>query len=170
MLFIDTFWRAPFLALAWVISATGMLETLAGADNTALKIMEDETVVFSSDLDEGKAKLLFPPKKIIKVQRADGSQEYEEGKDFILEQGRVLQLTPGSQIPLMPYFTNAALKGVYNVSDTSQKFIFSPGSSLKHKKYDIRVTYSHAEGDLDRLYAGSTESKLSKTIAKLKQG
>ncbi len=105
---------------------------------------KNETVMF---LDYGETKtLLYPIESVISVTSYDGSKVYEEGKDYVVADGK-LTLPEGSSIPCI----------------TSEKFYHSPGSQLttKHdgKEYlthwgegklmtdwQVNVNYTHAEG------------------------
>jgi len=104
----------------------------------------NETVMF---LDYGDVKtLLYPIESIISVTSYDGSRVYEEGKDYMVEDGKLL-LLEGSSIPCI----------------TSEKFYNSPDSqllSMYEGKYvpthwgegtimtdwQVNVNYTHAEG------------------------
>jgi len=56
------------------------------------KTMTAESLVFCSDLQARSANLIFELTKILKIQRANQSQVFEEGIDFTVN-GRTLKLT-----------------------------------------------------------------------------
>ena len=95
-----------------------------------------ETVMF---LDKGDVKsLLFPIKEIVSVTSYDGKKVYEEGKDFVVEDGK-LKITADSSIKVI----------------TSDKYYNHPGSLIQMngkpmfwgesqvKQWQISVTYTH---------------------------
>ena len=104
----------------------------------------NETVMF---LDYGETKtLLYPIDTVISVTSYDGQTVYEEGKDYVVEDGNLI-LPEGSAIPCI----------------TSEKFYHSPGSQLMTEyegedvythwgegkimtDWQVNVSYTHAEG------------------------
>lgn len=95
-----------------------------------------ETVMF---LDKGDVKsLLFPIKGIVSVTSYDGSIVYEEGKDYVIEDGK-LKITENSSINVI----------------TSAKYYNHPGSIISIggkpifwgesliKPWQVSVTYTH---------------------------
>ena len=103
---------------------------------------KNETVMF---LDKGDVKeLLFPIETVISVTSYDGSIVYEEGKDYVVTDGK-LQVTEGSAIPCI----------------TSERFYNYPGSliTVKHEgkvvplywgegrimtDWQVNVNYTHS--------------------------
>ncbi len=104
----------------------------------------NETVMF---LDKGDVKsLLYPIESIQSVTSYDGKKVYEEGKDYVLVDGKI-QVTENSSIPCI----------------TSKKFYNSPGSIIQvmhdgkqvpmhwgegrlMTDWQVNVNYTHAEG------------------------
>lgn len=95
-----------------------------------------ETVMF---LDKGEVKsLLFPIKSIVSVTSYDGKTTYEEGKDYVIEDGK-LKVTENSSIKVI----------------TSEKYYNHPGSLItmngkpmfwgesQVKAWQVSVTYEH---------------------------
>jgi len=130
-----------------------------------VKVMRDESVVFCKDLQPHAANLLFAPTKIITVQRANRSQVYKEGVDFILK-GRTLTLTKGSRIPVLKYFSEARDDSVYRFKEPDG-FIYSPGGVTKHNDYDIEVTYEYRKGNYADLFRGCARSDALTVCKKL---
>ncbi len=84
---------------------------------------KNETVMF---LDKGDVKeLLFPIDTVISVTSYDGKKVYEEGKDYVIEDGK-LKVTADSSIPCI----------------TSAKFYNSPGSLIQ-VKHEGKTVYMH---------------------------
>ncbi len=87
----------------------------------------NETVMF---LDPGDRKtLLYPIDTILSVTSYDGTTVYEEGKDYIVEDGQ-LKVTADTSIPCI----------------TSQKFYNSPGSIIQIKHDGKTVSLHWGEG------------------------
>ncbi|MBO5512403.1 MAG: SGNH/GDSL hydrolase family protein, partial [Clostridia bacterium] len=95
-----------------------------------------ETVMF---LDKGEVKsLLYPIKSIVSVTSYDGKTTYEEGKDYVIEDGK-LKVTENSSIKVI----------------TSEKYYNHPGSLItmngkpmfwgesQVKAWQVSVTYEH---------------------------
>ena len=95
-----------------------------------------ETVMF---LDKGEVKsLLYPIKSIVSVTSYDGKTTYEEGKDYVIEDGK-LKVTENSSIKVI----------------TSEKYYNHPGSLItmngkpmfwgesQVKQWQVSVTYEH---------------------------
>ncbi|MGB0744920.1 MAG: SGNH/GDSL hydrolase family protein, partial [Opitutales bacterium] len=133
-----------------------------------LKRMEAEPVVFCKDLEARLARLLFEPTKIIRVQRANQSQVYEEGVDFTLE-GRTLRLTKNSRIPMLQYYSQKQIEDLYRFKEP-KGFIYSPGGVIKHNDYDIVVTYEYQNGAYADFFAGCAASDALTALDKLRSG
>lgn len=56
----------------------------------------ESVMMISVDGGPPQAKLLFKPKKILRVADSGLTQTYQKGKDWVLE-GRTLKLLPGSK-------------------------------------------------------------------------
>lgn len=130
--------------------------------------MENESVVFCSDLQPRSAQLLFKPDKIENVSRADGSQTFKEGLDYRIHPDGRMTLTDNSSIPVLTYYGKAIVKGTYGFADAKGRPFYSPGGTLKHKDYDIVVTYSYSEGSLDQMMQGAWHPSLTSALEKLK--
>lgn len=87
----------------------------------------NETVMF---LDKGDAKtLLYPIDTVVEVTSYDGSIIYEEGKDYVVEDGK-LKITENSSIPCI----------------TGEKFYNAPGSILETEYEGKNVPTHWGEG------------------------
>ncbi len=105
-----------------------------------------ESLTMVRDADgRAAAPLLYPPIKILKVTNAACSEEYEEGRDWLLENGELV-LTAGSRIFA---FTGAELYPA--VGEEGKSFampggniLFSEGSFFHQRQ--IAVTYTCKKG------------------------
>lgn len=136
-----------------------------------LRRMEEETVVFCSDLEPFRAaRLLFHPVKILHVENAGGTLLFEENEDYVITSDGTLLLTESSRIPTLQYYSVRGQDDhYYRFNDVNGKAFYSSGGNDKHDLYDIVVTYTYAESSLDALYKGSWESGLTSAIAALKE-
>ena len=95
-----------------------------------------ETVMF---LDKGDVKsLLFPIKEIVSVTSYDGKKVYEEGKDYVVEDGK-LKITADSSIKVITsekYYNHAG-----SIIMMNGKPMFWGESQVK--QWQISVTYTH---------------------------
>ena len=95
-----------------------------------------ETVMF---LDKGEVKsLLFPIKSIISVTSYDGKTTYEEGKDYVIEDGK-LKVTENSSIKVITsdkYYNHAG-----SIIQMNGKPMFWGESQVK--AWQVSVTYEH---------------------------
>ncbi len=104
-----------------------------------------ETVMF---LDKGDVKsLLFPIESIISVTSYDGKTVYEEGKDYVIEDGK-LKVTENSSIKVITsakYYNHAG--SLINTKDPSTgKMVPTFWGESQVKQWQVSVTYTHAEG------------------------
>lgn len=131
------------------------------------KTMYNESVLMISKEDNmPKAKLLFKPKRIISVTNAALTEEYQEGKDWILEKDEIV-LLPNSNAHFM---TEKAL-----FPDSTGRFPRKGGGTVFHSEgtffhdRQLAVTYKHKR----KLWKGPISHPdnlaLSKTAIKLKQ-
>ncbi|MFD0673518.1 SGNH/GDSL hydrolase family protein [Cohnella sp. GCM10027633] len=134
--------------------------------------MYDESLLMTAAEREAVAEacLLFEPITILEVRSARRDSVYEEGQDWVFEDGK-LKLTPDSRIPVM------TLEEMYPLEHEEGKtmpklgggyVLYREGSYLHDRQ--IVVTYTHAQdawqGPKPR-YAGES---LRRTLAKLRQG
>lgn len=129
--------------------------------------MENESVVFCSDLEPRTARLLFSPISVENVRRANQSQTFEEGVDYQIDSSGRMVLTENSRIPVLTYYGKEKDKRVYRFTDNEGRPFYSPGGTVKHKSYDVVVTYTYADGSLEQLMDGNWESKLTTVPEKL---
>ena len=106
--------------------------------------VKNETVMF---LDKGDVRsLLYPIKSVTSVTNYDGTVTYEEGKDYVIEDGKI-KITENSSIPVI---TRA---GYYNFPAHSQINITANyegknvniywGEGKPMTDYQMNVTYTH---------------------------
>ena len=95
-----------------------------------------ETVMF---LDKGEVKsLLYPIKSIVSVTSYDGKKIYEEGKDYVVEDGK-LKITADSSIKVITsdkYYNHAG-----SIIQMNGKPMFWGESQVK--AWQVSVTYEH---------------------------
>ena len=95
-----------------------------------------ETVMF---IDKGDVKsLLYPIKEIVSVTSYDGKTTYEEGKDYVIEDGK-LKVTADSSIKVITsekYYNHAG-----TLIHINGKNIFWGESQVK--QWQVSVTYTH---------------------------
>ena len=95
-----------------------------------------ETVMF---LDKGEVKsLLYPIKSIVSVTSYDGKKVYEEGKDYVVEDGK-LKITADSSIKVITsdkYYNHAG-----SIIQMNGKPMFWGESQVK--QWQVSVTYEH---------------------------
>ncbi len=98
-----------------------------------------ETVMF---IDKGEVKsLLYPIESIVSVTSYDGKTTYEEGKDYVIEDGK-LKITENSSIRVITsakYYNHAG-----SLISMNGKPIFWGESQVK--QWQVSVTYTHTEG------------------------
>jgi lysophospholipase L1-like esterase len=141
-----------------------LMSTVAQAE-----VMQGESVVFCSDLQPRSAHLLFEPIEVQSVCRANGSQTFEEGADYLIDSSGRITLTLHSRIPVLDYYGQKNDSAIYRFSDKSKRPFYSPGGTRKHADYDVVVTYTCAEDSLDQLIKGAWESKLTTALDKLRK-
>lgn len=105
----------------------------------------DESVAFVAD-ENGSvspAGLLYRADEIIRVRSSDFSVEYEQGKDYLLENGRLAR-TPGSGMPLTGYAQMFPSEKSDNCKEGAD------GGFVLHDEHMARrqvlVTYRHSDG------------------------
>ncbi len=126
--------------------------------------VKNETVMF---IDKGDVKsLLYPIESVQSVTSYDGQIVYEEGKDYIIENGQI-KVTENSAIPCI---TSA---NFYNVPDSiliakdpngnPVKTYWGEGDSMA--KWQVNVNYTHAgawDGFTQRNYADTYQDFIKK--------
>lgn len=132
-----------------------------------------ESVVFLQD-GEGKpavGKLLFHPKKVIAVHRANGTKAFEEGKDYAVDvAGGALIRQEGSAIPQL------TAEGLFPPKDAPMSIRHKAGDPSRHVLFDnghwfhdqqVEVTYVR-EGEWTGYVPQFAGKALPKTMARLK--
>ncbi len=125
--------------------------------------VKNETVMFIDTTDVKT--LLYPIDTIVSVTSYDGKKTYENGKDYIVEDGK-LKLVEGTSIPVI-----TAAK-YYNVSDATLKTLYNGsyvntywGEGNTMVKWQVNVNYTHTgtwEGYTQESNLGVYESFLKK--------
>ncbi|MBQ8408721.1 MAG: SGNH/GDSL hydrolase family protein [Clostridia bacterium] len=104
----------------------------------------NETLMF---VGETEAPLLYYPDKVISVRSFDLKTEYVEGKDYVVQDGRIV-LTDNTGIPsfsLEEYYPAEAVPGkCFGSRVEGHPYIFfSEGSTIFQRQ--IHVTYTHSQ-------------------------
>ncbi len=104
----------------------------------------NETVMF---VGETEAPLLYIPEKLLSVRSFDLKTEYEAGKDYILQNGKLV-LCEGTRIPsfsLDEFYPENPTPGKYFASNVKghPNIFFSEGSYIF--EHQIHVTYTHKD-------------------------
>jgi len=131
---------------------------------------KNETVMF---LDKGDVKsLLFPIDTIVSVTSYDGSRVYEEGKDYVIEDGK-LKVTADSAIPCITaakYYDVPPISGISIMTKnpaTGQMSSTFWGES-QMKQWQVSVTYTHTaawEGFAQESYLEIYQNLVKKLVA-----
>ncbi len=104
----------------------------------------NETVMF---LDKGDVKsLLYPIESIQSVTSYDGKKVYEEGKDYVLVDGKI-QVTENSSIPCITskkYYNNPG--SLISVNHNGQTVPIHWGEGQAMTNWQVNVNYTHAAG------------------------
>ena len=127
-----------------------------------------ESVMF---IGEDGAPLLYAPEKILSVRSFDLKNEYKDGVDYEVRDGKIFRLE-GSAIPYFTWdqfypakaedsVTGSAFKG------TSRPFVFFAEGTYFHQR-QVFVTYTHKENT--ELYVPQKGEKLYKFAEKLERG
>jgi lysophospholipase L1-like esterase len=143
-----------------------MMFLFAGSAVDDPQVMENESVVFCSDLQPRSARLLFPPVDIQSVKRANGTQIFEENVDYTIDADGLISLTPDSRIPVLDYYASVKDDTFYRFADTNGAIYYSPGGVWKHNEYDVVVTYTHTNS-LSALMDGVWASKLTVALSRM---
>ena len=127
----------------------------------------NETVMF---VGEDSAPLLYTPEKIISVRSYDLKTEYEEGKDYILKDGKIV-LCENTRMPsfsLEEYYPEDPVQGKsFKCSVEGHPYIFfSEGSTIF--KRQIHVTYTHKD-EWNR-FIPAKQNKFGRFLNKLSSG
>lgn len=128
----------------------------------------DETVFFLGK-DEKKT-LLFDADEIISVKSFDLTREFVQGKDYALEDGKLV-LLEGTEIPFTTeeeyYPEDATDFLVTNVNGVWKNTVWGEVSKIKAKQ--VAVTYRHS-GKWNRFIAPDESKKFERFISKLERG
>ena len=105
----------------------------------------DETLFFLGK-DE-KKQLLYEPEEIISVRSFDHTKEFVRGKDYDLENGRLV-LLEGTEMPYMTekdYYYGADITDFLQTNVNGEWKNTYWGGGEKTKKYQVAVTYTHKD-------------------------
>lgn len=124
------------------------------------------------------AHLLFPAKKILKIQDVYLEREYREGKDWVVN-GREIVLTDNSAIPFLRddellFKADKKKEGYYQLAKDSGYFVLYDEHKL-FPSHQLAVTYvPERKGAFSpqppKLYKQKIHGKLTRTSQKLKRG
>ncbi|MDF7824505.1 SGNH/GDSL hydrolase family protein [Pontiellaceae bacterium B12227] len=149
--------------MEWIMA---FIFAFAEQADAALQTMEDESVVFCSDLQPRSAQLLFAPVDVLSVKRANGTQTFEEGIDYSVGADGLITLTPDSDIPVLDYYAREKDDTFYRFTDAGGAVFYSPGGVWKHNAYDVVVTYTHTNS-LAALMEDVWSSKLTVALSRM---
>ena len=127
----------------------------------------NESIMF---IDENEAPLLYYPEKVISVLSPDLKTEYIEGKDFVVENGKI-KLTENSRIfvtSLEEFFPENPKQGTYfETTVPGFKYIMFGEGDFMFKR-QVFVTYTHK--DVWTGFVPKKSNKLNRFIEKAKSG
>ena len=124
---------------------------------------ESVMIVKNQDGSVSPAPLLYPATEIISVRSSDLKTVYEKGKDWNIENGKLVVLE-NSSIPFMTY--DEYYPAASDMTTVDGKYIYFSEGTFFHNK-QIAVTYKH-ESSWNWSIPGYKGDKLPKTVAKLK--
>ena len=137
------------------------------------KVVYNESVMFFPNAETREydpAPLLYTPTKVLSVRSSDLKTEYEEGIDYVIENGKI-KLTSNSRIPKWEYddyYLKTAPEGFACGSVRAPGRYICFASGKKYAQMQLAVTYEHNakwKGEISK-YEGNV---LKNTISKLKQ-
>ena len=106
--------------------------------------MKNETVMF---LDKGDVRsLLYPIQSVVSVTNYDGTVTYEEGKDYVIEDGKI-RITENSAIPVITravyynYPSHPQINITANYEGKNVNIYWGEGTPMTN--YQMNVTYTH---------------------------
>ena len=108
--------------------------------------MKNETVMF---LDKGDVRsLLYPIQSVVSVTNYDGSVTYEEGKDYVIEDGKI-KITENSSIPVITRAVYYNYPGHPQINITAlyegKHVNIYWGEGMPMTNYQMNVTYTHED-------------------------
>ncbi|GBG10183.1 hypothetical protein PAT3040_04901 [Paenibacillus agaridevorans] len=115
-------------------------------------------------------KLLFKPLKVMTVTNGRGDVRYEEGKDWRLENGRLV-VPAGSRMPVSEaadLYPTEYIEGQVFTRVSGGYMLYREGSYFHDRQ--IKVTYTHKEGEWKGPLPTYADGTLTRTIAKLREG
>ncbi len=134
------------------------------------KTVKNETVMF---LDKGDVKsLLYPIESVVSVTNYDGTVTYEEGKDYVIEDGKI-RITENSAIPVITravyynYPSHPQINITANYEGKNVNIYWGEGKPMTD--YQMNVTYDHAS-DWDGFVSESNVEVYGDFIKKLIDG
>ncbi|MBQ1982749.1 MAG: hypothetical protein II229_05970, partial [Clostridia bacterium] len=108
--------------------------------------VKNETVMF---LDKGDVRsLLYPIKSVTSVTNYDGTVTYEEGKDYVIEDGKI-KITENSSIPVIirekyyNYPAHPQINITANYEGKNVNIYWGEGTPMTN--YQMNVTYTHTD-------------------------
>lgn len=136
------------------------------------RIYNETILMISENGEPANGKLLFQPKKILRVSDYTLKNEYKEGVDYTVD-GNKLTVTENSSIPSL---TQAQLYGENIPEDLTtfagrnghDKVLFTMGVGISMRQICVSYTYDNSQYEGPK--PAYSETELPKTIAKLKAG
>ena len=106
--------------------------------------VKNETVMF---LDKGDVRsMLYPIQSVVSVTNYDGTVTYEEGKDYVIEDGKI-KITENSSIPVITravYYNFPAHELINITANYEGKNVnIYWGEGMPMTNYQMNVTYTH---------------------------
>ncbi len=104
----------------------------------------DESVCFTAD-EKGfvePAGLLYRADSVIRVRSSDFKTEFEEGKDYLLEDGKLVR-TPGSRMPLTDYAAMFPAEKSASSKEGAEGGFVLYDELMEHRQ--VLVTYRHSD-------------------------
>jgi lysophospholipase L1-like esterase len=129
------------------------------------KVIHNESVMMvSKDGDLPKAALLFPVRKVLSVKNSALDITYQEGKDWVFENGYI-KLLKGSPAVSLKYDDLFPREGRFE-GKKGGFILFNEGAYFHERQ--LSVTYRHT-GKWDGYVAQFQQGELPETMKKLKQ-
>lgn len=125
-------------------SLFSMEEILTPFWEGGISYMESVLPVAEADGSIAPVALLYPIEEIVEVKSATLTIRYEEGKDYTVEDGKLV-IDPDGAIPVLSYAEFHPQTGTAGFEDRNGGYVCWYEGSWFHSR-QIVVTYKHAEG------------------------
>jgi lysophospholipase L1-like esterase len=137
-------------------------------------IVYGESALFLADPDSGvrTSRLLRAPKRILKVVRADRSEVFAEGKDYVVDAEGLLTAPPSSRIPFLPaadlFPDKGAPRSIGEMMGVPSSSVLFDNEHWFHD-HQIEITYEAAR-PWDGFQPATGGGTLRRVLGKLKRG